>query len=97
MKSDLPKTAAFLEQNSVAHDGLWVQFAEQLERENATLRRMLAWACAGAALYHDDGELQDNREPPFIDFKRDSTEAITAKSQQRAMNYFSRDTSPQAD
>lgn len=30
MKSDNPRIAAFLDQNSVAHDALWVSFAERI-------------------------------------------------------------------
>ena len=30
MKSDIPRVAAFLDQNSVAHDALWVSFAERI-------------------------------------------------------------------
>jgi len=47
------------------------------------LRRMLANCYAGAQLYHGDGELQDNRMVPFIDFKRDSVGLIQSKMQER--------------
>jgi hypothetical protein len=30
MKSDVPRIAAFLDQNCVAHDALWVSFAERI-------------------------------------------------------------------
>lgn len=30
MKSDVPRIAAFLDQHSVAHDALWVDFAERI-------------------------------------------------------------------
>ncbi len=56
--------------------------------ENAELRCMLAWACAGPALYHDDGELQDNREQPFIDFRRDSIDEIRVKTAERARKFM---------
>jgi hypothetical protein len=36
-------------------------------------------------LYGDDGELQDNREQPFIDFRRDSPEEIGKKMTLRRM------------
>ena len=39
------------------------------QKENKLLRELLAYRVAGAALYHDDGELQDNSEIPTIDFK----------------------------
>lgn len=55
-----------------------------IPRDDARLRVMLACSYAGAALYHDDGELQDNREHPLIDFKRDSVDEIEEKMCQRA-------------
>jgi len=54
-----------------------------LEMENAKLRTMLAFCHAGAALYSDGGELQDNRTYPFIDYKRDSVQVIEGKMAQR--------------
>lgn len=48
-------------------------------RENGILRQLLAINYAGIALYHDDGELQDNRDTPFIDFKRDDAMVIVKK------------------
>jgi hypothetical protein len=46
----MPQTDAFLQQNSVAHDDLWVAFAEKLERENekllkdnTRLRKRMEW------------------------------------------------------
>ena len=44
--------------------------------ENEQLREMLAHLYAGSDLYCDDGELQDARATPFIDFKRDSVADI---------------------
>lgn len=44
--------------------------------ENEQLREMLARLYAGSDLYCDDGELQDGRFKPFIDFKRDSVAEI---------------------
>lgn len=52
--------------------------------ENRELRIMLAIAHAGLSLYTDDGELQDNRVLPFIDFKRDSVAEIERKLRERA-------------
>ena len=49
---------------------------EAQEAENEQLREMLARLYAGSALYCDDGELQDARAEPFIDFKRDSVADI---------------------
>ena len=44
--------------------------------ENEQLREMLARLYAGSDLYCDDGELQDARATPFIDFKRDTAADI---------------------
>jgi hypothetical protein len=52
---------------------------KELESENLELRKLLAFTIAGDALYGDDGELQDNRVRPFIDFKRDPVELIQEK------------------
>lgn len=49
---------------------------EAQEAENEQLREMLARLYAGSYLYCDDGELQDARAEPFIDFKRDSVADI---------------------
>jgi len=57
---------------------------ERLRRENAELRAMLAISYGGAGVYTDDGELQDCREHPFIDFRRDSLPQIAEKMTQRA-------------
>lgn len=48
------------------------------------LRCMLAICYAGASLYRDDGELQDARAQPFIDFKRDNVAEISRKMGERA-------------
>lgn len=55
-----------------------------LRTENRELRIMCAIAHCGLALYHDDGELQDSREHPWIDWKRDSVADIEAKLHERA-------------
>lgn len=51
--------------------------------DEITLRELLAYAYAGASLYTDDGELQDSRRAPFIDFLRDSPDDIAAKMRKR--------------
>ena len=62
------------------------EHAEEYKAENKELRRMLAVANAGYALYHDDGELQDNRIHPCIDYKRDSVKVIQEKLLKRNLN-----------
>lgn len=48
------------------------------------LRRMLACAyCPPTLLYSADGELQDNRSQPCIDFKRDTPQEIHVKMGER--------------
>ncbi|MGC4396030.1 hypothetical protein [Hydrogenophaga sp. T2] len=51
------------------------------ERE---IRRMLCVAYAGASAYMDDGEAQDNRAHPSIDFLRDTPDVIRQKMMARA-------------
>lgn len=53
-----------------------VAVLDEQAAENEQLREMLARLYAGSALYCDDGELQDARATPFIDFKRDSVADI---------------------
>jgi len=55
-----------------------------LKAEDAELRRLLAFA--HGVTYADDGELQDSSDFPFIDYKRDTAEALKAKIYQRGMN-----------
>jgi hypothetical protein len=57
----------------------------RLEKENGELRELVASCYSRQNLYVDDGELQDNRMEPFIDFKRDSVNEIKRKSMARAM------------
>lgn len=57
-----------------------------IEDENRELRVMLAIAHAGLSLYTDDGELQDNRCHPWIDFKRDSVAQIEEKLHRRHLH-----------
>lgn len=49
---------------------------DALKAESESLREMLAHLYAGPDLYSDDGELQDARAVPFIDFKRDTAADI---------------------
>jgi hypothetical protein len=63
--------------------------ALQAERDAAVkdaemARAILARVYTGAGLYCDDGEIQDNRTHPFIDFKRDSFDDIAEKMMRRA-------------
>lgn len=52
--------------------------------EEARLRRMLCSAQAGTKAYMDDGEAQDNRVHPSIDYLRDSVDEIERKLRERA-------------
>ena len=54
--------------------------------EEMKLRRLLALTYSGTSLYGDDGELQDTKVQPFIDFKRDSADEIEDKIQERALD-----------
>lgn len=56
---------------------------QDIKNQNTQLRKLLAVAYSGVHLYSDDGELQDNRTQPFIDFYRDSIEEIKAKFEKR--------------
>ena len=67
-------------ENAEQFDALMVEMLD----ENITLREMLAFSYSGTDLYHDDGELQDNKKHPFIDFKRDSTNELLRKFKERA-------------
>jgi hypothetical protein len=59
---------------------------EEIQKDAAHMRMLLAVRCAPLPeLYTDDGELQDNSEIPFIDFKRDTAAKIEAKLRQRAI------------
>jgi len=53
--------------------------------DERSLRRLFCVAYAGSAAYMDDGEAQDNREIPSIDFLRDPAEVIRKKIGQRAL------------
>lgn len=63
------------------------RLAEQ-ERDIKWLRRALAIAYAGISLYTDDGELQDGREGPPIDFKRDPVSEIERKMGERTARWL---------
>lgn len=56
----------------------------RLDAENKALRLMLCTAYSGALAYMDDGEMQDSRYHPSIDFKRDAPDEISAKFARRA-------------
>lgn len=64
-----------------AHDYLeaLASAPQQLSETERELRRMLCVQYAGVAAYMDDGEAQDSREMPTIDFMRDSPKEIQAK------------------
>ncbi len=67
------------------------------ESEKA-IRRLLCSIYAGPLAYTDDGEAQDNREHPHIDFMRDSADEIQAKMQRRGLkNLSSAAPQPQAE
>jgi len=53
-----------------------------LKAENRELRLMLCLAFCHQP-YLDDGEMQDNRTFPYIDYKNDSVESIKAKILER--------------
>jgi hypothetical protein len=55
------------------------------DRDLERLRKLLACAYAGASLYGDDGELQDNSRHPLIDFKRDTPDEIARKMRERGI------------
>lgn len=56
----------------------------RLDAENKALRLMLCTAYSGALAYMDDGEMQDSRYHPSIDFKRDAPDEIASKFARRA-------------
>jgi len=85
MNHSTPKTDAAV--NSGGFQLLNVaKCSRKLEIENMEMRVMLAVCHAGVYLYADDGELQDTREEPCIDWKRDSIEEIHNKLVLRAVN-----------
>jgi len=62
--------------------------SDEQPRAEQVLRQLLAYRVAGAKLYDDDGELQDNSVHPFIDFKRDAVDAIETKLYERGFKAF---------
>lgn len=64
------------------------QDSTEQPRSEQVLRRLLAYLYAGHTLYADDGELQDNRKHPLIDFKRDSVDQIECKMGERTRAEF---------
>jgi hypothetical protein len=72
----------------------WQADATQTLREQAVeiqqLRQLLAVRVAGALLYADDGELQDNTQMPCIDFRLDAPNEIQRKLQERGMANYRR-------
>jgi hypothetical protein len=58
---------------------------EERNKEILHLRILAAGLYAGPDLYMDDGEIQDNREHPYIDFLRDEPEVIREKIIERAV------------
>lgn len=68
--------AALIAACSPANIAAILTHVEAQEAEIEQLREMLAHLYAGSDLYCDDGELQDARAEPFIDFKRDSVADI---------------------
>jgi hypothetical protein len=49
--SDTPRTASFCERPHVAWDAMWVDFARELERENAKLLEVLGDMVAATSAY----------------------------------------------
>jgi hypothetical protein len=66
----------------------YLDIIDEFERLQAEVERLKGFVAGliGTALYRDDGELQDNSEYPFIDFKRDSTDEIIRKFAERSRN-----------
>lgn len=59
------------------------EVVKDAERNEKELRRMLCICYAGPAAYMDDGEAQDARTHPFIDFMRDTPAEIQRKMFER--------------
>lgn len=66
----------------------------QIEAENQQLRRNWCTSYAGASAYTDDGEAQDNRDLPTIDFLRDSVPDIEDKMQRRGLKQLAERSRP---
>ena len=63
---------------------------DEARRDAELLRSLLAMRAAGALLYDDDGELQDNTQMPYIDFKRDAPGEIHRKLRERGLANYRR-------
>jgi len=67
------------------HSPLPMHVDDPKDEEIRKLRVLLACSyCSRSSLLYTDGELQDNRMFPFIDFKRDTPEEVQAKMLKRA-------------
>lgn len=82
----VPKWQAGLDLSAKAMTSQLPAHCRAFVTEVESLRLLLADIYSGAHLYRDDGELQDSRTHPFIDFRRDSVDAIERKIFVRAMN-----------
>ena len=63
---------------------------DEARRDAERWRSMLAMRVAGAFLYDDDGELRDNTQMPYIDFKRDAPADIQRKLRERGLANYRR-------
>lgn len=69
--------------------------AKQAQPTEIDLRMLLCITYAGGAAYTDDGEAQDSRALPVIDFLRDSPAEIQQKMQQRSIKQAQAEAVPQ--
>lgn len=69
--------------------------AQQAQRTEIELRKLLCVTYAGGAAYMDDGEAQDSRALPVIDFLRDTPAEIQNKMQQRSIKQAQAEAVPQ--
>jgi len=85
-----PHIAKYLPRNHKLHPPslLGLNAPASLDGDDLKLRRMLFYAYSDGKLYHDDGELQDNRYMPFIDFRRDPVDLIDSKMHERVVRSF---------
>lgn len=95
-KAELVSNALYEVRNLYAQPTLAATQADE-GREAQVLRRLLAYRVAGAKLYADDGELQDNTTWPHIDFRRDSVDTIENKLGDRTRAAFAKLTPEQID
>ena len=67
----------------------WIRIRiDDMAKDDRTLREMVAINYSGASLCMDDGELQDGRVHPPIDFRRDPVQEIKAKMAQRSIDFM---------